>query len=225
MPHTPQAILFDLDGTLLDSLPGIQYSAQEALATIWPDRLLPDLRPFIGPPIGEILQRAVPGTTPAQIQQLVAAFRASYDSTGWLKTTLFPGSAELLAALCDSGIRCFVASNKPSPATVRILQGLGIHSRFSAILCRDSRDPAYASKAEIVGCLLREFGIAPESAWLVGDCHDDYEAAHCSGVRFILADYGYGSLRCAHLRVNGAYLGAPGDLLSLLQRTTNGSTR
>lgn len=210
----PQAILFDLDGTLLDSLGGIQYSAQAAVNAVLPGRLLPDLRPFIGPPIGEVLLRAMPDLAPEVVQTLVAEFRKSYDSVGAMKTTLFPGVDEILHRASELGIRCFVASNKPMHITHRILQALTIHSQFTAIACKDSRLPPFASKAEMVACLVREFGLSPAATWLVGDCRDDYEAAHSNGVRFILAAYGYGTTHCDDLDGNCLTLQSPADLLT-----------
>lgn len=215
----PQAIFFDLDGTLLDSLAGIQYSAQAAVNTVLPGRVLPGLRPFIGPPIGEVLQRAMPDLAPEAVPALVAAFRQSYDADGAMKTTLFPGVGEILNRARELGIRCFVASNKPAHITHRILQALTIHSRFARIVCKDSRLPPFASKAEMVACLLREFGLSPGATWLVGDCRDDHEAAQSNGVRFILAAYGYGTGQCEGLDERCLTLQSPGDLLGQLPST------
>jgi phosphoglycolate phosphatase len=215
----PQAIIFDLDGTLLDSLPGIQYSAQEALRALRPKHELPDLRRYVGPPIGEMFLSAIGDLTRDEIDVLVAEFRRTYDSGGWKKTSLFPGVDGLLPDLDGLGIRLFVASNKPSLAAGLILRALAIHSRFESVFCRDSRTPAYVSKSEAVGCLLHEHSLDPARAWMVGDGRDDYEAARCNGVRFVLADYGYESNRCREAGPSQGHIASPGDLLDLVQGT------
>jgi phosphoglycolate phosphatase len=211
-----QAVIFDLDGTLVDSLPGIQYSAGEAVRAVRPDFELPDLRSHIGPPLREMFQHLIFDLTNDELEALIAIFRRSYDSTGWTMTSLFSGVAHLLDDLCGLGIGLFVASNKASLAAGRILQALGLGSRFSAVFCRDSRTPAYASKSEAVGCLLRERELNPALVWLVGDGCDDYEAARSNGLRFIRADYGYGSSRCRDLAPSEACIASPGELMALI---------
>ena len=70
----PQAILFDLDGTLVDSLPGITWAARAALAEVQPGSELPDLRPLLGPPIREIFLRVLPDALPAMLTALEREF-------------------------------------------------------------------------------------------------------------------------------------------------------
>jgi phosphoglycolate phosphatase len=92
MPSFRHAI-FDLDGTLIDSLPGIAWSVGEALALCGLRPLTADLKPLIGPPIRSILA-AVTGLGDApSLDRLERAFRASYDAEGWRKTTCYRGRA------------------------------------------------------------------------------------------------------------------------------------
>lgn len=221
----PQAVILDLDGTLIESLPGIQFSAEEAVHALRPDFQLPDLRHHIGPSIGEVFQSVLHDPTREELDAMVANFRRSYDSVGWTMTTLFPGVGLLLDGLRALGVRLFVASNKPSLAAGRILRALKIESRFSVVVCRDSRTPPYASKSEAVGFLLREHGLDPDRVCMVGDGYDDYEAAHSNGAKFILAGYGYGSSRCRELAPLEARASSPGDLLALIQRSASSGNR
>ena len=84
-------LFFDLDGTLVDSFPGISFSAAAALAQALPGRKVPDFLPFIGPPIREIFRRALPENDPGILAHLEQSFRTSYNSEGWRKTRAYPG--------------------------------------------------------------------------------------------------------------------------------------
>src|ERR1700753_2531652 len=94
--HLPHAIFFDLDGTLLDSLPGIAFSIEQAFATCGLPMQALDLGAAIGPPIRTILALAASEATDSDLNLLERAFRRSYDSEGWKKTLLFPGSSSTL---------------------------------------------------------------------------------------------------------------------------------
>ena len=87
--NLPEALFFDLDGTLFDSLPGIAYSIEQAFKVCslpMPPLNLPQM---IGPPIATILSQAAPEATEPERVLLERAFRASYDSEGWQKTVAF----------------------------------------------------------------------------------------------------------------------------------------
>ncbi len=113
MVKLPQCVLFDLDGTLLDSIPGIAWSIKAALQAAGLAEPAVDLRQSIGPPIRTILSRAAATEDPALLDQLERHFRASYDTEGWRRTTCFPGTLELLEAMKANGHRLFIISNKP----------------------------------------------------------------------------------------------------------------
>ena len=117
-------LIFDLDGTLLDSFPGIAYSAQEAMAQVLPGRKAPDFRPFIGPPIREIYRRALGETDEGILRQLEQAYRASYDFEGWRQTRTYPDVTETLQRLIEQDFICFVLTNKPRLPTLKILENL-----------------------------------------------------------------------------------------------------
>jgi phosphoglycolate phosphatase len=106
--------IFDLDGTLVDSLPGIQYSIDAALAPS--QRCINDLSARIGPPIRSILQAAT-GASTKDLDEMERLVRTSYDSEGWRKTVRYPGATEMLASLHARGSRLFIITNKPRRPT------------------------------------------------------------------------------------------------------------
>lgn len=185
-------VLFDLDGTLIDSLPGIEWSAREALAECSLDADLTDLRSRIGPPIRVILQ-SVSGMTGEMLNRLETAFRRSYDTAGWRRTELRPGVIHLLRELHDAGRRLWLITNKPSLATRQILAELKINGFFEECWSRDSRNPAFVSKAEMLDELLKRHHIRNVRAILVGDTIEDCRAAGAVGVQCFVVLGGYGN--------------------------------
>ena len=89
-------IIFDLDGTLVDSLPGIEYASQRAVDTVCPERGSLKLRRFIGPPISDIFLRIFPDVAGNELEDLIQEFRKAYDNGGWQKTVLFDGVKDTL---------------------------------------------------------------------------------------------------------------------------------
>ena len=185
-------LIFDLDGTLVDSFPGIAFSAEAALAQVLPRREVPDFRPFIGPPIREIFHRALLESDPEIIDRLEQSFRANYNSEGWRKTRTYPGVEKILAQACQSGRVCRVLTNKPKLPTHAILQHLGLDRFVAEVITPDTRSPAYASKIEAALNLKQRHGLAAEATLLVGDSEDVRAAAAACGFQFAAVTFGYG---------------------------------
>jgi len=188
------ALIFDLDGTLVDSLPGIESAAQTAWGIVQPDRPCPALRPLIGPPIREMFQRAWPDVPAETLQALERAFRKAYDSEGWQMTTAYPEVVETLASFNAAGLMCLGVTNKPQFATQRILEHCRLKPHFREFLSPDSTDPAFKSKAEAVAVLLTRYDLHPNHTLLVGDSLDDARAAQACDLQFAAFIGGYGQV-------------------------------
>ena len=199
---------FDLDGTLADSASGLSGSIQVAFAAAGKAMPVADVAPFIGPGIRTILQNMDPSLVSAEIDEMERAFRADYDVEGVLRTEMFGGAAEVLRALHDAGARLFVVTNKPKLATGRLLEKHGLAGLFVAVVSRNSREPAFASKGEMLRETMRAFGAEAATSVMIGDTAEDAEAAHEAGVAFAHATYGYGT--CGEAEVS---LGNLSDLL------------
>ncbi|MEI6070553.1 MAG: HAD hydrolase-like protein [Verrucomicrobiae bacterium] len=188
-----RSVIFDLDGTLVDSLPGIEYSARTAIGSVLPGVPMPDLKAIIGPPVAAMFARLWPDLDPEKMAQLVAAFRSHYVEKGCLDSRPFPGVTETLSRLQAAGLRMLVLTNKPVAPTNTILGTLGLAEFFTGVLAPDSPESPFASKPDGARALMRRFALDPGQTTLVGDGADDAAAADACGFRFIAAAYGYGA--------------------------------
>ena len=123
-----RAVLWDLDGTLLDTLGDLAASVNAALAAHgMPQRTLEEVRTFVGNGIAKLIERAVvPGTDEAGMEAVLASFVRHYREHERDHTGPYPGIVELLDALTAQGIRCAVVSNKIEPAVIALCRENGI---------------------------------------------------------------------------------------------------
>lgn len=187
------SIIFDLDGTLVDSAPGILRSFGHAMTVtgITPARALtPDI---IGPPLADTLRALCPHADVATLAKVTAAFKQHYDTEGCLQTRPFEGIPELLKMLNAAGCAVFIATNKRQFPTHKIISHLHWNSHFVAVYSPDSIHPHANSKGELLRHILEKHGLATEATLYVGDRYDDYEAAAYSGMAFAFATWGFGT--------------------------------
>lgn len=184
--------VFDLDGTLVDSIPGIDAAARAALAEISPGTALPSLRTFIGPPIRIMLERALRWADAPRLDDLERRFRVHYDGGAWRETAAYPDVAATLLALRERGCRLHVLTNKPATPTARILDHLGWTPLFDAVVTPQSRNPVFPDKAAAALDLRDRLRLPPAGTLLVGDSADDLAAARSTGFTFAAASWGYG---------------------------------
>ena len=210
-----QNIIFDLDGTLVDSLAGIEASMTHALRDCLPTGAPEDLRSRIGPPIPEMFSRLFPHFDADRIKRLVAAFREHYDREGYRGSHLYPTVRQTLAELRDREAIMFVLTNKPILATRAILEHTGIVSYFTAIT---SASPEFANKSEAAESLRRQHDLDPARTIVVGDGVDDRKAAQRCGFDFILAGYGYGNAAAGDGHNARAVLKSFDEILILLDK-------
>ncbi len=186
-------VIFDLDGTLVDSRPAILRGLRWAAQQHYPDDVVARLQFEIGPPVREMFRRALGHADEAELDLLEQAFRIYYDSEGWMATAAYPGVHKVLGDLIGSNHRAYVVTNKPRLAATKILDLLGLRCYFVDVVSPDSRNPAFQGKTEMLLHLLAEHRILVADACYIGDTEDDWHAAELSSVRFIGVAYGYGT--------------------------------
>ena len=188
----PQYVLFDLDGTLVDSLPGIVFSVDHALSEVGLPKTDADLGRFLGPPIRTIFSKILPNADYALLDRLERAFRSSYDSEGWEKTTCYQGAMEVLAAMTLQHRRLFIVTNKPRAIALRVLERQGLLSHFERFYTPDSRVPPFLSKSEMLSTFLHDYGISPSDCLMVGDTMEDVVASAANQMNIAIMEHGYG---------------------------------
>lgn len=186
-------IVFDLDGTLIDSAPAILSTLTSILEQAGIAPVRPLTQDLIGPPLPEIVASLVPPDSAALIPGLVGAFKNQYDTQGYKQTLAYPGVGAMLQALVEMKISLSIATNKrmrPARLIVDYLQWGGL---FSGLYALDSFDPPFADKSGLLLRLREQLELDESSAIYIGDRPEDAAASAHAGLPFMQAAWGYGS--------------------------------
>jgi len=182
--------IFDLDGTLLDTSPGIIETVRYMERTLGlPPVPQEQLRGFIGPPLEDSFARFY-HAGPEEAQRLTGIFREKYLVDGVCNAVVYPGILEILDAIDAAGALAAVATLKHHSATGKALGGFGLTPRFAAIAAGTDQHP---SKADLIRQAMRELKWTDRSTVLMmGDSRYDGEGAMEAGVDFVPLTYGFG---------------------------------
>lgn len=209
-----RAVLLDLDGTLLDSAPGIIASHRATFRALGlPVPAEERLRAAIGPPLQESMRGL--GLTGATMERALVLYREDYSRTAAGRTSVFSGVRELLARLRAAGLRLAVATSKLEPAALDLVDALGLAPALDEVLGA-TLDGARRAKADVVAAALARLGVAAASTAMLGDREHDVLGARAHGVACIGASWGYGAP--GELTGAGAVAlaASPGDVPALL---------
>ena len=192
---TPEAVVFDLDGTLADTAADICAALNDALATRGYEPLeAADVRLMIGKGPKVLVERALKhlGVYPASalVKTLTEQFVRSYAKQGNGLSSLFESVDECLDELSARGIPFAVCSNKPHEFCVSLLSDLGVADRFSAIQGSGHGLPKKPDPA-MLHSVLEKMGVAADRALYVGDSETDVKTARAAGIPVALVEYGY----------------------------------
>ena len=183
------AYIFDIDGTLLDSAADICGAVQEVLSVYVPEPLpFEYLRGFIGFHLDDVFTDVRPDLTRAQLDEMIAAYKAIYLGRKHSGTRVYPGVMEALENL---GGRKGTATTKGTPTTRAVLDQFGLLPFFNHVQgtdgfpCKPAPDVLLRS--------IEALGAKPEDCVFVGDSAADMEAGRRAGVRICAVDYGYGN--------------------------------
>lgn len=189
------SVLFDLDGTLTDSAPGITRSLTQMFAAIGrPVHSEDELLGYVGPPLLDTL-RAREDFTEAQATEALEIYRGFAEASDLTDNAVFPGVTGLLADLHAEGIPLAVATSKPEARATRILEHFDL-ARYFTVIGGASDDETRSSKADVVAYTLNRLadaGADVSQTVLVGDRSYDVEGAAANDVPTILVEWGYGS--------------------------------
>jgi phosphoglycolate phosphatase len=217
------SVLLDLDGTLIDSYPGILASCLAALRALGhePDETL-ELRGSIGPPLEELMRILLRSYGDDRVGEAVAAYRQHYGDSGFLGSVPYPGIGESLEEMKASGLLLYLATSKRAIFASRILDHLKFATYFDGI---HGSVPSgeLDHKPELLAHILSEHRLSPSHSLMVGDRRHDISGAHAVGMRGLGVLWGYGSRD--ELETAGAdrLVDSPADLACTVLSMVNGT--
>ena len=186
-------ILFDLDGTLIDSAPSIVSALEMAFESLG---VKPEVSPspaLVGPPLSELIDTLSPSLANDRKEALKEAFKAAYDKHNLLKFDVFPGIPKVLHELEQSAHGLYLLTNKRQQPTARILAHLGWTKRFRKVSTPDDLGTEeLKTKTKLIKHFLAQTGLQPSQCIYIGDRDEDGVAAAQNTVPFLKVGWGYG---------------------------------
>jgi phosphoglycolate phosphatase len=212
---TNPTILFDLDGTIADSRPGIIASLRAGLHDLGhtpaPDE---DFTWAVGPPLPEVWGRLMAQFGDTRVELGMARYREHYGLTGLYDATLFPGIAEAIEALYRAGHELIVATAKRVDFARRLVENLGLAPRFLGVY-GSVQDGSLDDKADLIADIMRREQLTADATVMIGDRRHDIHAAHANGVKAIGVAWGYAATGELQAAGADAIIGAPQELVTM----------
>lgn len=193
MTNHPPDLVFDLDGTLVDSAPDLHAALNRLMETLGRRGLdLSEVILMIGDGVPMLVRRGLQATggVPDDYDGILERYQAIYGAAVADLTAPFPGVVETLGALQRAGHRMAVCTNKPEAASHAVLEALDLAGFFSAVAGGDSLPVRKPDAGHLLGTL-EMLGSAPGRAVMIGDSHNDIQVALNARVRSIAVSYGY----------------------------------
>ena len=186
-----QVLLFDFDGTLFDTGPGVMGCVQYAADRMGLPALdEPTLRKFVGPPLDESFMEFC-GLSRERAREAVLLYRERYQPTGIWECAPYPGMPELLDTVKDAGFQIAVCTSKPTTMAARILERYGLDGKFDFV-CGSEPDGTRSKKFEVVQACLDHFGVTDTgTVRMIGDRKYDILGAGKCGVQTVGVRFGY----------------------------------
>lgn len=203
----PQAVLFDLDGTLIDSAPDLRDAANELLSRHGLGPLTLDaVKAIIGQGVKVLVERAFRACgrplDETELEQQHLVMLDIYGDHLVRHTVLMPHAAEMLEALHDQGVRLAVVTNKPQRAAEAVLDHFGLFPWLGSIVGGDA-GVAKKPAPDILLAALERLGVEPWNALVVGDSMADVAAARAAGIAVAVVRGGYTTIAADELGADG----------------------
>ena len=191
--YAVQAIIFDLDGTLVDSAEDLRAAVNRLFGELGLRPIEADeIKAMIGDGVLKLVERALVAANadPAQKDMLLPRFLEIYQANPATRTRCYPGVAETLKVLQHRAFRLAVVTNKPVLATNKILEALSLSEFFPVVIGGDSLRKRKPDPAQLFEAA-QQLGVNVDQTLMVGDNIHDVEAAHAAGMRCVAVSYGY----------------------------------
>ncbi len=185
-------ILFDFDGTLIDSAPYVLTAYKQAFSELSITPKVAITESIIGPPLIATIEMLIGEQNPKLVQQLADKFMDLYDTGVAENTFFYDDVATMLKDLKAQGCELYIATNKRYKPTEAILKQLGVYDDFADVRAVDQLPENNRSKAQLIKEIIEKHHIAIEDAIYLGDKLDDFKAADANKMDFLAAGWGYG---------------------------------
>lgn len=196
-PYTPELVLIDVDGTLVDSVPDLAYSVDETLRRInMPARGEAAVRHWVGNGVVRLVERALCNDLngypdAALLDQALPIFNEIYAENTSTRSHLYEGVAEGLAYLKGlNGVKVGCVTNKAAQFTLPLLKNLGIHDEFAIIVCGDTLAKKKPDPLPLLYAA-EQLDVDPKRSLMLGDSKSDVKAARSAEFNIICMSYGY----------------------------------
>jgi phosphoglycolate phosphatase len=208
---TIKHILFDFDGTLIDSAPCILNCYQQVLDELAITPAVSVSSEIIGPPLQDTVAMLAATEDESLIAEMAARFKQCYDQRVATETPTYESVEQVLSELKQRGYELYVATNKRHLPTMAVINQLNLGQYFTEVAAVDQMPPGQQKKGLLIRYLMERHDINAADALYIGDKMDDYQAADFNAVDFVAAAWGYGEWQAPFISLN-----APQDIVRFL---------
>lgn len=196
LSRKPKLVLIDLDGTLVDSVPDLQYCIDEMMKAlgqpVWGEA---KVRLWVGNGVERLVMRALTNELwldpdPAEFEKALPIFMALYAENTSGRSRLYDGVVEGIDYLKANGFKVGCVTNKAAAFTVPLLKDMGIYDRFDLVVSGDTTPKKKPDPMPLLYAA-EQLGVAPADCLMVGDSMHDVQAARNAGFQVVCVPYGY----------------------------------
>lgn len=210
-------IIFDLDGTLIDSLPDIYEQVNITLKHFsYPTRTKAEIRQFIGNGARNLIKKSFSDIDGQDLDEKLAYYNKIYTDCGSPKTCLFDGIRQVLLSLKELGYKLAILTNKPQMTTEKVYEKYLKEFDFDVVIGQSNNVKCKPDKTATLS-ILDKLGIEKEDAYFIGDGETDFLTSKNAGIKCICVLWGYRD-RCQLEEVGAkVFANCPQDILKLIK--------
>lgn len=214
-----ESVIFDLDGTLIDSAESIIFGLKIAIEKSRMRQMAPLNINLIGPPLKEVFKKLVHIETDYSLEKLIFDFKKYYDTIGYKQAKPYLGIENLLSKLKNLNIKIYLATNKRIKPTLKIVEHLDWKNKFNEIYAIDKfTNNIFSNKSMMIKNLIEKESIESKNTIYVGDTEEDIEFALENNLRAIFVRWGYGELKINLIRDEVKIISSTNEIIQIIKK-------